>query len=190
MTGHPFSSARIAGTFAANPPLSKREAAWLARQGVSDRAMHNPEPVRAAQVVWTDPDRFELAQHLAGDERASRVMLFLVTDAGEAVDHIAWQPRTGQLGSWRGYTWGLGQEEAFCPRITDHDGLHVWRTPLQWLQAGRRGIVIFRPRLAAELLADAGPLIAMDLEHGQELRQALQRPGPRILISAQARRAA
>jgi hypothetical protein len=94
-----------------------------------------------------------------------------VADAGEATDLIAWQPRTGQLGSWRSYAWGLGQEEALCPRITDHDGLHVWRTPLQWLQANRRGVVIFRPRLAADLLADAGPLIAMDMEHGQELSQ-------------------
>jgi hypothetical protein len=189
MIGAPYSSARIEGTFATHPVLSNREAAWLARQGVTTKAMHDPEPVRAAQVVWTHPDRLELAQHLAS-QPAVRAMLFLVTDAGEAVDLVAWQPRTGQLGSWRGYAWGLGQEEAFCPRITDHDGLHVWRTPLQWLQAGRRGLAILRPRVAAELLADAGPLIAMDLEHGQELRQALQRPGPRILISAQAQRAA
>jgi hypothetical protein len=121
----------------------------------------------------------------------TRSLLFLVTDSdGEAVDLVGWQPRTGQLGSWRGYAWGLGQEDVFLPRFTDHDGLHVWRTPLEWLQAARRGVVIFRPRLAAELLADAGPLIAMDLEHGEELRAALQRPGPRNLISAQARRAA
>jgi hypothetical protein len=190
MIGLPFSSARIQGTFAAHPHLSEREAAWLMRQGVSDLAIHTSEPVRAARVVWTDPDRFEFEQHLPDGAQASRGLLFLVTDAGKAVDLIAWQPRTGQIGSWRGYAWGLGQEETFCPRITDHDGLHVWRTPLQWLQAGRGGVVIFRPRLAAELLADAGPLIAMDIAHGQELRQALQRPGPRILISAQARRAA
>jgi hypothetical protein len=190
MMASPFSSARIAGTFTAHPQLSKREAAWLSRQGVSERAVHDPEPVRAAQVVWPEPGRFDLAQHLPDGAQASRALLFVVTDAGEAVDLIAWHPRTGQLGSWRGYAWGLGQEEALCPRITDHDGLHVWRTPLQWLQANRRGVVIFRPRLAAELLVDAGPLIAMDIKHGQELRQALQRPGPRILISAQARRAA
>jgi hypothetical protein len=66
----------------------------------------------------------------------------------------------------------------------------VWRSPLDWLRQGRRGIVLLRSHAAAYALDDTGPLMAEDLEHGLELRRLLTRPGPRILVRRSDRRAA
>jgi hypothetical protein len=54
---------------------------------------------------------------------------------------------------------------------------------LEWLRDGCRGIVLIRPPLAASFLCDAGPLLVDDAEFRAELRAALTRPAPRILVA-------
>jgi hypothetical protein len=110
--------------------------------------------------------------------------VFLVEDSVGPIDVVAWQPQAQRIGSWRGLAWGLGQDRAYDARIGHDDALPVWRSPLDWLRADRRGIVILRPGLAGHFLDDAGPLLAEDPEHGRELKRALARPGPRILVRA------
>jgi len=92
--------------------------------------------------------------------------------------------------AWRGACWALGQDRIYDARLTEDDALPVWRSPLDWLRANRRGVVLIQPHLAAAWLCDAGPLLAEDREHAFELRRLLSRPAPRILFPAVARRAA
>ncbi len=101
---------------------------------------------------------------------------------GAPLDVIAWQPQSSRLGSWLGHAWGLGQESIYAPRLSDHGGLPVWREPLAWLRTNRRGVVLLRPGAAAHDLEAAAPLIAEDAAHGEELKQLLTRPAPRILV--------
>ena len=70
------------------------------------------------------------------------------------------------------------------PRLSDHEALPVHRTPLEWLQSGRKGIVILDPVRARWEFAYLGcKLLVNDLSHGQSLRSALTIPAPPILIS-------
>lgn len=184
MTGAPdILSADVVAAFNAHPLITSREATWFARQGVSDRALREPTPIRGGDVTWIGRERFELGQHTPSGSAAERAILTIAMDEeGDPFDLVAWQPRTGQIGTWRGYAWAVGQDRALAPRIGDDLGLRVWRGILQWLQADRDGLVIIRPRIAAELLCDAGPIVAEDVEHGQQLRRLLTRPPPRILV--------
>lgn len=181
----PFSTARLVGTYDSHSGLLPRERADLIRAGVPERALDEPSPIRAAYVVWTQASRFAFEQHEPPSARGQRAFVFLVEDvAGDPADIIAWQPATGRIGTWCGIAWGLGEFEALAPRMAEHDGLPVYRDPIDWLRADRRGVVILRPRLAADYLCDAGPLVAEDREHAAELDRVLTRRAPRILCPA------
>jgi hypothetical protein len=174
-----YSPERIAGTFAAQPPLIKRELDNLVRHGASTESLKH---ARAGYII-RHGKAFELVQH-AKQGRPERAFVFLVRDVhGAPSDIVGWMPALGWLGTWRGLAWALGQETIYKPRLTEHGALSVHQTPLGWLRDGCRGIVLLRPRLAAEFLSDAGPLLADSVEDGTHLKAALTRPAPRILVS-------
>jgi hypothetical protein len=127
--------------------------------------------------------RFEFERHAQFEGEAMDVITFLAQDhLGEIRDVIAWQPRTGTLASWVGRVSMLGEEQVFGPRIVA--ALLVHPDPLAWLRNSRCGVVIVdRPR-AADLLRDAGTLIAADITHGRDLRRTLEIPPPRIVVAA------
>jgi hypothetical protein len=151
----------------------------LESQGVPADAC---ERVRGGYVIRCGSG-FELDQHLQHG-RPERAFLFLVSDMhGAPADLAAWQPATGWLGTWRGLAWALGQETIYRPRLDEHGALKVHPTPLEWLRDGCRGIALLQARLAAAFLCDAGPLLVDDAEFGAELRTALTRPAPRILVT-------
>lgn len=184
-----FSPARISGTWASHGELLPREINELQRQGVTPLALTYPHPIRAGYVCWMTPDRFEPESWAPHSRKAERAFLFLVRDgSGDAVDVVAWAPQTERIGTWLGRAWALGEETAYSPRLGD--GLHVHRSPLSWLQCGRRGVVFLRAQAAALSLLDAGPLVAEDIEHGIELRDMLTIAPPRILVRTERRRAA
>ena len=186
----PFSPQRVGGTFAAHPTLLQREYDDLRRKGVAHTALASPSPLRRGRIVWTDLDRFVFEEHEPLWVTGEWAFLFLVTDGvGDAVDIVAWQPATNRIGTWRGLAWALGQDAIYAPRLSEHDGLPVWTSPLDWLRGRRRGVVLIMPRLAADWLCDAGPLVAEDLDHALELSRVLSRPAPRILIPTVAGRA-
>jgi hypothetical protein len=171
---------RLAGEFVANRSLTEREQLELERQGVSAQAFGR---VRAGYIVHVGAAGFELERH-TDCGKPERAYLFLVSDVGRTpLDIVAWQPATGWVGTWRGLAWALGQEATFRPRLDAHGALKVHPTPLEWLQDTCRGIVLIRPSLAAAYLGDAGPLLVDDAEFGAELRAALTRPAPRILVT-------
>ena len=104
-----------------------------------------------------------------------------------AIDIVAWEVKTRRIGTWLGRAWALGQDRVFKPRLSD--GLPVHRSPVNWLRLRGNGIVPLNYRLACRYLDAAGPLIAEDEKHRAELKQALTRPAPRILVTSQAKEA-
>ena len=127
---------------------SDDELRWLLHQGISDTALW---PISGATVCFDlKHGTFDL------DHAGERSLIFRAEDCDEVIDLIAWQPRTGQLASWRGQALCLGDvDDIFNPATYFAGGaLRIHETPLQWLQTEREGIVIVRPDLAHAYLAN------------------------------------
>ena len=90
------------------PAPNLAELRWLRRQDVSRAAILCPWSIGATNVTFHGT-AFELA---TGGER---VLTFLVEDCGEVIDVAAWQPRTGQIATWLGTGFAIGQEAIFNP---------------------------------------------------------------------------
>jgi hypothetical protein len=69
-------------------------------------------------------------------------------------------------------------------------GLLVHASPLEWLRAGCRGVVILHEHGARSLLYRAQPLVVATVTHGRDLRRAMEVKPPRILVSRNWRPAA
>jgi hypothetical protein len=83
---------------------------WLLRQGIDEAALLNPYPIGAAKVRFLAGNTFDL------DPDGDRALTFRATDVDDVIDLIAWQPRTGQLASWRGVAFCLGDvDDTFNP---------------------------------------------------------------------------
>jgi hypothetical protein len=176
------SSDYIEGTWASCRKISGFILAELQHQGV-DRETLKKISLRRAKIVWCGVQRFEFESkgHSPWMCEGEQALLILVRDAfGRAVDIVAWDPKTNRLGSWLGGAFALGQGLIFAARLSD--GLLVHRTPLEWLCAGGKGIVIFNYSMARSYLADAGPLVVENRKHRRDLEAALAHPLPRILI--------
>jgi hypothetical protein len=179
----------ICEQFFANREPSLGEWRELRAAGVPLDALCRPQMVLAGDIIVDGPHTFGFAAKAgAAPERA---FLIAVTHEGDRfIDIAAWQPARKWLGLWLGSGWALGQGGIDDPRLGAEGALPVWRSPLNWLRAGRDGIVIIRPEAAASLLDGAGPLLAEDVAHARALRELLTRTGPRILLRAPSARAA
>jgi len=150
---------------------------WLTGQGVTILAMTWPWSIAAARVRFVGRGRY--APHLLGD----LAILLPVFDRHGAVDLCAWVPRTGQIGTRLGVGSILGGD--LIGRDTG-DGvtvppLRVFTSPLEWLRAHRRGVVILDPIGAAIDLA--GIVIeALDNNHAAELSRTLRVPRPIVRV--------
>lgn len=181
---------RTAGTFQANSNLLPREISELERMGIPADALAGPVPVKASYVVF-DNSSFEFEHHHKHGVEGVRAFLFLIADRhGAAMDVVAWAPQLGKLATWLNRAWALGEETTLQPRLSEDGGLPVWRSPLGWLRARRKGLCLVRPHAAVHYLDCAGPLLAEDAAHGAELRQLLTRPAPRILVPSPFKKAA
>ena len=60
--------------------------------------------------------------------------------------------------------------------------LPIHRTALEWLQAGREGVVFLAPERAVIELRDFGPFVVEDVEHGRELRHLFRSREPQIFL--------
>ena len=162
------------------------ELRWLLCQGVSDTALW---PISGATVCFDlKHGTFDL------DPAGERALIFRAEDCDEVIDLIAWQPRTGQLASWRGQAFCLGDvDDVFNPATYFADGaLPVYETPLQWLLAEREGIVILRPDLAHAYLANCQRIAFSDAAHARRVERWLQPPKPTVelLVAVEERAAA
>jgi hypothetical protein len=184
-----ISPARTSGTFDASNNMLPRDVETFERAGVTPDVLAGPVPVRAGYVHF-DEASFEFDHH-TNMEAGVRAFLFLITGhQGVARDVVAWAPKQERLATWLGRAWALGEEQTFSPRMSEHQALPVWCTPINWLRAGRKGICLVRPKAAVHYLCDAGPLLVEDAIHGAELKQLLTLPAPRIIVPASSTRKA
>lgn len=117
------------------PPLGwllPRHLTWLRANGVPMDAIIQPEPVRLAHGFGAHDGRFER------DPTGPDWFVFF-----ECEDLIFWRPRTGEVATWAGRAFALGESAIDNASGYALDGhLHVFADPLQWLRSGRRGIVV------------------------------------------------
>ena len=160
----------------------------VTRWSVARRALPTAN-VLAGDIIVDGPHSFGLSAAKAG-AAPERAFLIAVTHEGDRfIDIAAWRrPGTAQAVAQAAVGhWGRRNRS---PSLVAEGALPVWRSPLNWLRAGRDGIVIIRPEAAASLLDGAGPLLAEDVAHARALRELLTRTGPRILLRAPSARAA
>jgi hypothetical protein len=173
----------IAGTFAAQPLPTVAEEEWFAREGVPLKALRVPTPVRTGRVLFAG-NGFELEPYHCTSAEREPAYLFLVTDSdGQAQGIVAWSPQTGRLAASHRGVWALGQDTIYRPRLTEHQGLRVWRCPWDWLRASREGVVPVRTSALPFQLDCAGSLIVEDTAYGKELEAMLQPAKPRIRVA-------
>jgi hypothetical protein len=143
---------------------------------------------RLERVVYLDDRHFEFARHRHRGGDQSGAMTFVVRDrVGDPTDIAAWSPPR-PVALWLGRGALLGAEYALAPRMTE--GLLVHASPLEWLRAACRGVVILDERKARTLLYAAQPLEVASVAQGGMLRRALQLDPPTILVSSNWRAAA
>ena len=82
----------------------------------------------------------------------------------------------------------IGQQSIYDVRLLE--ALPVHTGPLDWLQAGRDGVVILDPIGAAPLLRQCEPLAVTSPAYGRRLRDALTIKSPRIVVTSQGVRCA
>jgi hypothetical protein len=172
--------------------LSMDVLAALLREGIDIEAIcrrvknSTLDPPRLARVIFTSATGFEFAAYKP-DMADVGTMVFLIRNhIGDPVDIVAWAPPR-PLALWCSRGCMLGAENLFGFRM--REALEVHETPLAWLRAACRGVVIIDPQKSADLLRLALPLEAASIEHGQALRQLLE-VRPRILVPSSVDRGA
>jgi len=184
--------------------LNELELRWLLlRHDVPDTALMQPGPVRAGHVRFLASKTHAFSSVTSLNSKANSIKarrVFDFDEAGERAlvfieDHdlIAWQPRTGQLASWRGVAFALGESAIWNPASWFMGGgLKVHRTPLEWLKDDRRGICIVRRELTYAMLKHVPRLVFADAAHARQVKRWLQPPQPRaeIMVEIQERVAA
>jgi hypothetical protein len=136
-------------------------------------------PIGAADVS------FDGHGHFAIDAQGERVLTFVAFNAGDPIDIIAWQPRTGQLATYAGRASFLGDEDDVINPATWLDGadLLIHASPLEWLQHEREGLVIVNYKLAGAYLRNAKSVFCEDIDLAKKLRKAVRAASkPRVRI--------
>jgi hypothetical protein len=145
---------------------------WLLSRGVLEQAMTRPNCIGGGRVVYH-------GQTFDTDVGGKPVVTFRAEDHGDVTDLIAWNPVTGELANWCGHAFCLGDlDEVLNPATYIWGGaLWVHETPLEWLLADRRGIVILRPELCSVYLAHVPGIAVPTVEFGSRVKRWLQ-PSP------------
>ena len=158
--------------FNALPFPTEDKLCWLLNQGVDADAMALPWPIRSALVHWLPCHTFYFTK--GGDP----AVIFRAEDRGEAIDLCAWSPRTNKLASWSGAAFCIGDADQIYNPATwfANGGLKIHKTPLEWLRAGRQGIVIVRSRPTYAHLRHVPRLIFDDVEHAEQVQRWCKPP--------------
>ena len=175
-----ISQAHLLEAHSAGRDLKPGEIERFAAKGVEQAALRYPQPLRANGIVYRSDGSFEFAID-TGHRRITQAFTILATTTFGAVDIVAWQPETNQIASWLNRAFALGEEQIWAPRLGD-EPLPIWRTPLNWLRAGRKGIVILRPEVACLQLDCVSGVCAEDFAHAEALERILFPPKPKTKI--------
>ncbi len=150
--------------------------------------MAEPWPLRSSYVVFEGLYGFDFKR---GGKPA---IIIKAEDRGDEVDLIAWQQSTGKFASWHGNTFCLGDLDQIAnPATYFMDGaLRVHTSPLEWLRAGREGIVILRRDFAYAHLRFCPRVRVAGATFGRQLERSIQPPKPtcKILVEVQDERQA
>ena len=167
-------------------PLTAEQVYWFAKRRVRDAALNCEHPLLIDDVAFLPAGRFEFARYVR--EEVIPAIIIVVRGCEGPIDLLAWQPRTNQQALWTGRAFALGEEQVYGP-FFGNEPLAVWRTPLSWLRAARRGLVIIRPQAALFYLNCVPALVAEDLAHAEVLERFLipQRPTTEILLRVAAK---
>lgn len=124
---------------------------WLLKNGVTVPAMVNPLAILLARGERLANGRFEAI------ETGPHWFVF-----DEPEDIVFWQPRTGQLATYEGRAFALGEDAIHNPATFSFDGhLNIFSDPLDWLRAKRDGIVVLDWTRAFDWLRDC-PRVSVD----------------------------
>jgi hypothetical protein len=141
-------------------------------QGVTVDALTKPLAVLAARVVFQPNGTY------SPNNIGEFAHIVPALDIDGLADVVAWAPKSGRIAPRLGIASMLGEEQAARASGASKP-LLVWRNPVGWLRAGRRGVVILDPEGAAVRLADLS-IMAEDEAHARHLRAILKVPPPRI----------
>lgn len=146
-----------------------KEILWLHKQGVRMATMTRPWIVGAESVCFSGSN-FDF------DASGERALIFRAEDRGITTDLIAWSAREDRLASWRGSAAVLGDIDL----VWTDDCLRVHRSPLQWLQSHRDGIVIVDLAKAYPYLRDVPAIQSSDADLLREIRARVRAPELKI----------
>ena len=151
---------------------------WLLGKGVAPLSVGSVinNPLKFAHGHCAADGWFE------ADASGQACFAILVEDLAGAIDIAFWDPRSGRTATLLNYGFALGEEQIDNPGVCAFGGaLKVWRTPLEWFQAGRGGIVILKPVMAWYRLLHVDRIEACDHQHATHLRNLLRPPrGPEV----------
>ena len=132
------------------PPVEFDRFNWLHKAGVPVETLIGLMPIRTATGIVAADRRFE------DDPEGQPFIVF-----EEAEDAVFWQPRSGELATWNGRAFALGEDTIYNAGTYAFDcRLNIFPDPLEWLRAGCDGIVVLDWRRAFDRLRDA-PRIAI-----------------------------
>lgn len=152
----------------------------LAAQGIALASIIRPWCPGVARVQFEPETRLYRPLLLGGS-----AFIFAVVGEDGIVDLAAWEPRTGRMATRLGKAVALGEAQISRQGLgTTGLALPVWRSPIGWLRAGRQGIVIADPLMAAHRLS--GLILAgEDAAHNAELQAKLVVPPPAFTLAGE-----
>lgn len=132
------------------PTIEFAQFDWLRRSGVPVEALIALMPLRHAIGVRAEDGHFDPDRSGAD---------FLVFE--QPGDLVFWQPRTGELATWCGRAFALGEDQITDATTYAFDKrLNIYASPLDWLRARCSGIVVVDWPKSFDRLRDA-PRIAL-----------------------------
>jgi hypothetical protein len=152
-------------------------------------------------VCFLPSGRFEFARHMRDQTgHVLAVIIPALDEFGETANLVAWVPDTGVVATQHGAVCILGEEALGEEAVDgpdadgeeDEDGLRVFPTPLEWLRAGRRGVVIlnasagWRFNTSVSWRFAGRKLIVANTDFGRRLRAMLRMPEPRVYVERRA----
>ena len=166
-------------------PLTQSDLKTFLAAGVPAPALSWTACGRLAMImrerVVFDRGRFDYSRHRPECEAVAAFTVPLLGETGDSADVMAWRP-TGPSALWTGALAMAGEEQVFAPRSDLGEALDVHENVVEWLRAGRNGVVILNAARAAEQLAGC-VLRARSADHARRLRAALTRPPPQIVVA-------
>jgi hypothetical protein len=145
---------------------------WLMDNGVNPLTIGSGQnaPLKVARGHCADDGWFDVDP--SGDPHFG----ILVEDRGGPVDVGFWHARSGRTATLLNYGFALGEHLIDNPGVYSfHGALKIHANPVEWLRAGRDGVVILDWTRAFDRLRDC-PRIAVDEPLLAKYRAAMQPP--------------